>query len=229
MIAAKEDRLLAATVACLATHGFQVSSASLATAAGLGEATLFRTFGSKAALLAATYPYVLAQLTAPLTATGPRPGERLQAVLARWWEDTALAALAQPAVFACWRLWRGAASAAPERVYGPFAAARPLLHRAVGGMGARTPSRLPTQAVVPLLTGQWLVAVELAQSALAQTPDAEPTSQRLLLQALYAGWWASTGWAAELPAEPAARPLTGLEALQHKYGLTSDNSPNGNF
>jgi AcrR family transcriptional regulator len=215
MIAAKEDVLLAAAVACMATQGFQVPGLTLANAAHVGEGTLYRTFDDKAALLAATYPYVLAQLTAPLAEGGPRPGERLQAVLARWWEATALVALAQPTVFACWRLWRGAAQAPSDCIYGPFAAVRPLLQQAVGRLNARSQGRLPAGAVVPLLAGQWLVAVELAQAALARTPGAEPSSQRPLLQALYAGWWASTGWAAELLAEPVVGPLTGIAAIEH--------------
>jgi AcrR family transcriptional regulator len=229
MIADKQDVLLAAAVACMATQGFQVPSLTLAQAAHVGEGTLYRTFSDKAALLAATYPYVLAQLTAPLAAAGPRPGERLQAVLARWWEATALAALAQPAVFACWRLWRGAAQAPPESVYGPFARVRPLLQQALGRLGARRQGRLPAGAVVPLLAGQWLVAVELAQAALALTPQAEPASQRPLLQALYASWWASTGWEAELAAEPVVGPLTGIAALQHALRDRWQHADNGDF
>lgn len=77
MIADKETRVWAAAVACVADYDFQVPTARIAAHAGVGEATLFRTFATKDLLLAATYPYVLVQLTATL---GPRLGEALREV-----------------------------------------------------------------------------------------------------------------------------------------------------
>lgn len=229
MIANKEEKILAATIDCLATHGFQASTSQLATAAGVGEATLFRSFENKLALLAATYPYVLTQLTAGLAEASPRPGESLRAVLARWWEVTALAALAQPTVFACWRLWRGSASPPNDYLFGPFASVRPLLHQALGAVGARQRGPVPPRAVVPVLAAQWGLAVELAQARQATQPAGMLAGPLPLLQALYASWWASTGWDDALPAQPAAAALTGIERLQQKYNLLPETTPNGNF
>jgi AcrR family transcriptional regulator len=208
MIADKADRLLAATVACLATQGFTVSSATLAAQAGVGEGTLFRTFPSRAALLAATYPYVLTRLTPSLPS--PQPGARLQAVLAAWWLAAAEEALAQPAVFACWRLWRGSASADPGLVYGPFATVRVLLHQALGQLPQLPVGLLPPRAVVPLFTAQWAAAVELAQAG----PSAEA---RPLLQTLFTSWWASTGWSDKLAAVPDLSALTGIAQLVYQH------------
>lgn len=219
---AKDTRLLHATVVCLAEQGFQVPSKVLAARAGIPEPTLFRTFPTKAALLAATYPYVLAQLTAPLAGQGPQPGERLCAVLARWWTLTAAAALAAPAVFACWRLWRGSARAVPGLPYGPFAAARPLLHRALGPRSPHPTGRLPARAVVPLLAAHWAGSVELALG----TAEADRAA---LLGGLFASWWASTGWPAELPAEPAPASLSGIARLVQQYEPAGAPAATGNF
>lgn len=229
MIANKEEKILAAAVACLATHGFQASTSQLALAAGVGEATLLRPFANKAALVAATYPYVLAQLTADLAQAGPQPGESLRAVLARWWELTAQAALAHPAVFACWRLWRGSANAPSDSLFGPFAGVRPLLHQALGTVGVRQRGPVPTWAVVPGLAAHWGIAVELAQVRQATQPEWASAGALPLLQALYASWWTSTGWEEALPAQPAAASLTGIMRLQQKYNLLERPTPNGDF
>lgn len=231
MLPASDDRVLAATVTCLAEHGFQVSTATLAAGAQVGEATLFRRYRTKQALLAATGPYVLTQLTA--AATPPQPGETLKQLLARWWENAAAVALREPALFACWCLWRTAAGAPPAVRYGPFAAARALLHQTLNP-AARRALRLPTPAVVPTLAAQWLVAVELTTSG-PQATAAEKAGDQAQRQAVFASWWASTGLADQLAAVPVpgrgavSPPLTGLAALQQRYGLLPLSAPTGDF
>lgn len=229
MIADKEDRVLTATVAGLAKEGFEVLTATIATRAGVGTGTLFRTFATKELLVAATYPYVLAQLTLPLPEQTPRPGETLRAVLARWWEGSALAALAQPDVFACWRLWRGSARAVPGLRYGPFAGVRALFYQALGD-SARSGLQVLAAAVVPGLAAQWLVAVEQAQLGLRGPGSTAPADALPLLRQLYAAWWRSTGLADTLAAVPAAAIVAqraSLAAVLQRAGAV--HSPEGPF
>lgn len=208
--------MLEAAVACLAELGFRVPLATLAARAQLGQATVLRPFRTKQALLDATAPYVLTQLTAPVLAHPPQPGETLYALLNRWWEATAVVALQQPASFACWRLWRGATAAPPAVRYGPFAPVRALLPQAMGPM-ARYQLLLPPPAVVLTLAAQWLVALALAGAG-AAVPVVDLAPSQGLRQALFAQWWGSTGLAATLAAVPST-PRTALAVLQQHFQL----------
>jgi hypothetical protein len=132
-----------------------------------------------------------------LTPTGaPQKYERLQPLLARWWQLAATAALAHPRAFAFWRLYRTSRTpfGVGEPLLGPFA----TLPEAMGPILAyRTLRELPNTAMTPtllatLLTAQWTAVVEVVLT----DPDCrtnEKLRTKLLLQS-FEGWWRGLGW-----------------------------------
>jgi AcrR family transcriptional regulator len=91
------DRLLAAAQTALNTHGADASLDDIAKAAGVGNATLYRHFPTRAALIEAVYDHRIAALCALATELSRtrEPGralhEWLQALVAHITEDRVLA------------------------------------------------------------------------------------------------------------------------------------------
>ena len=110
-------------------------TAEIASLAGVGVGTLFRTFPSKEALLQATFEHAIQQLTAPLQAGvgEAQRNEYLHQLLERWWQLTAQAALAYPEAFDLWRLVRTMPRAAlpVAPLLGPFADVSALVEEAL--------------------------------------------------------------------------------------------------
>jgi AcrR family transcriptional regulator len=230
--------LLDRALTCFATHGLQATSIDdLTTALDVSNRTLYRELGNKAALVEAVYAYATAQLLVDYPAA-PQGGETLQGYLGRWWQQTAVAAQADPRAFRYWQFYRTSPHLpATELVLGPFTALPDLLAK----LGVkRTAEALPLP--LPLLSrwwaAQWTAAVEVVLTD--PTCQGRPAlGQRVLTQA-YSSWWQSLGVAATVPAaKKAAQPtmlgyllkgavdhftppaaLTGIAALEEQLKKT---------
>lgn len=199
--------LLDQSLTCFAQHGLQGTSIDELTAAlRVSHRTFYQVLGKKAVVIEQVYAYATQRLLIGCP-EAPRAGEKLQQYLGRWWQQTAVAAQADPRAFRYWQFYRTSphVTAASEPVLGPFAAVPDLLTQALKQPRARPAAdALPLPVLSRWGAAQWTAAVEVvltdpacqAQSALGQ---------RLLTQA-YASWWQSLGIAATVPA--AATPPT---------------------
>lgn len=190
-------------------------TAEIASLAGVGVGTLFRTFPSKEALLQATYEHAIQQLTAPLQAGEgeAQRGEYLQQLLERWWQLTAQAALAYPEAFDLWRLVRTMPRAAlpVDPLLGPFAAVPALVEEAFARSPWYAEKGLPLRVLIASLAAQWTAAVDVVLRDGACQAEAALTT-RVLTQA-YKGWWHSLDLSTSLnaawqntPVKPRPKP-----------------------
>ena len=197
-------------------HGVHATkTAEIASLAGVGVGTLFRTFPTKEALLQATYEHALAQLTAPLQAGAgeAQRNEYLHQLLERWWQLTAHAALAYPEAFDLWRLERTMPRAALpiDPLLGPFAAVPALVEEAFARNPWYAEKGLSLSLLCASMAAQWTAAVEVVLADRACQADAGLRT-RVLTQA-YQGWWHSLGLSTSLaaawqppPAKPRPKP-----------------------
>lgn len=190
-------------------------TAEIASLAGVGVGTLFRTFPSKETLLQACYEHAIQQLTAPLQAGEgeAQRGEYLHQLLERWWQLTAQAALAYPEAFDLWRLVRTMPRAALPVVplLGPFATVPTLVEEAFARSPWYAEKGLPLSVLTASLAAQWTAAVDVVLRDHACEADAALRT-RVLTQA-YKGWWQSLGLSTSLnaawqttPAKPRPKP-----------------------
>jgi AcrR family transcriptional regulator len=188
-------------------------TAEIATLAGVGVGTLFRTFPTKEALLQATYEHAVQQLSAPLQAGvgEAQRGEYLHQQLERWWRLTAQAALAYTEAFDLWRLVRTSPrAAAPQApLLGPFAAVPALVAEALARSPRHAEKMVPVSVLAASLAAQWTAAVEVVLRDSAC--QAEPALTTRVLAQAYQGWWQSLGLPTYLDAawqttRPVARP-----------------------
>jgi AcrR family transcriptional regulator len=195
-------------------------TAEIASLAGVGVGTLFRTFPTKAALLQATYEHAIAQLTAPLQAGEGevRRQEYLHQYLERWWQLTAQAALAHPAAFDLWRLVRTMPRAAVPLppLLGPFAALSAPVEEALARSPWHAQKGVPLSVLLASLAAQWTAAVDVVLSDEACRAEAA-LGKQVLAQA-YTGWWQSLGLSKSLDAggpalasKPRPKPASGIE------------------
>jgi AcrR family transcriptional regulator len=199
--------LLDRALTCFATHGLQATSIDdLTTALDVSNRTLYRELGNKAALVEAVYAHATAQLLGDYPAA-PQAGETLQAYLGRWWQQTAVAAQADPRAFRYWQFYRTSPHLpAAELVLGPFAALPEMLTHLVAQPGGRRAAEaLPLPVLSRWWAAQWTAAVEVVLTD--PTCQGRPAlGQRVLTQA-YSSWWQSLGLAATvLAAKKAAQP-----------------------
>jgi AcrR family transcriptional regulator len=188
-------------------------TAEIATLAGVGVGTLFRTFPTKVALLQASYEHAVQQLAAPMQGGvgEAQRGEHLHQQLERWWRLTAQAALAYSEAFDLWRLVRTSPRAAAPQVplLGPFAAVPALVEDALARSPRQAEKMVPLSVLTASLAAQWTAAVEVVLRDDACQAEATLTT-RVLAQA-YQGWWQSLGLPTYLEAawqttRPIARP-----------------------
>lgn len=203
--------LLDRALTCFATHGLQATSIDdLTTALDVSNRTLYRELGNKAALVEAVYAYATAQLLVDYPAA-PQAGETWQGYLGRWWQQTAVAAQADPRAFRYWQFYRTSPHLpAAELVLGPFAALPDLLAQ----LGIkRAAEALPLPVLSRWWAAQWTAAVEVVLTD--PTCQGRPAlGQRVLTQA-YTSWWQSLGVAATAPAaKKAAQPTVWGYLLQ---------------
>jgi len=167
------------------------TTADIAQHAGVSVGTLFRTFPTKEDLLDNVYAYAMTQLQQPLLVGpgSPQRGENLTKLLQRWWHLSAQVALAQPHVFAFWRLYRPAAHPAP--LLGPFEPVPGLLARALARATFSRTKPLPVPVMVAALVGQWTAALDLVLTD--PTCQTDPALRQLVLERAYAGWWQGLG------------------------------------
>jgi len=171
------------------------TTAEIARHAGVSNGTLFRLFPTKEDLLDNVYAYAMSQLQQPLLAGpgAPQRGEHLTKLLQRWWHLPAQVALAQPHVFAFWRLYRHAARSAaqPTVLLGPFESVGGLIERALARNTWSRTKPLPVPLMVAALAGQWTAALDLVLTDPACQADA--SLRQLVLERAYAGWWQGLG------------------------------------
>jgi AcrR family transcriptional regulator len=174
----------------------------IATLAGVGVGTLFRTFPSKEALLQATYEHALQQLVAPMqNGVGEaQRNEYLHQLLERWWQLTAQAALTYREAFDLWRLVRTMPRAAlpVAPLLGPFADLSVLVEEALARSVWQAEKGVPLSVFTTSLAAQWTAAVDVVLGDHACRADPALTT-RVLTQA-YKGWWQSLGLSTSLPA-----------------------------
>ncbi|GAB3639149.1 hypothetical protein GCM10027422_47400 [Hymenobacter arcticus] len=183
-------------------------TAEIASLAGVGVGTLFRTFPNKEALLQATYEHAIQRLTTPLQ-TGAGEAQRneyLHQQLERWWQLTAQAALAYPEAFDLWRLVRTMPRAAlpVEPLLGPFVAVPALVAEAFARSTWYAEKGLPLPVLTASLAAQWTAAVDVVLTDRACQTDVA-LRERVLRQA-YQGWWQSLGLSTSLSAAWQATP-----------------------
>jgi AcrR family transcriptional regulator len=201
-------------------------TAEIATLAGVGVGTLFRTFPTKAALLQATYEHAIAQLTAPLQGGDgeARRQEYLHQYLERWWQLSAQAALAYPEAFDVWRLVRTtprpAAPLAP--LLGPFAALAGPVEEALAGSPWHAQKGVPRSVLLASLAAQWTAAVDVVLSDGA-CRAAVALGKQVLAQA-YTGWWQSLGLSKSLAvaksaaaSKPHPKPVSEIEVWSQLF------------
>lgn len=221
-----------------ALQGVQATkTAEIATLAGVGVGTLFRTFPTKEALLQAAYEHAIQYLIAPLQdgVGEARRGEYLHQQLDRWWQLTAQAARAYPEAFDLWRLVRTTPRAASgEPLLGPFAAVAVLIEEAFARSPSQAKKGVPLSVLTASLAAQWTAAVDVVLSDLACQAEAA-LATHVLAQASKS-WWQSTGLptyleAAWQTAPVVRRPKPVSEKLQLLTFLlqvaTSASSPPG--
>jgi AcrR family transcriptional regulator len=191
--------LLESALTCFLERGLHAASTDyIATAAQISHGRLYRSVANKDELIKQVYDHVLDQLQAPLRSPAgvPKDYERLQPLLARWWQMAASAAQTHPRAFAFWRLYRTSRTAfgVGEPLLGPFA----LLPEAMAPiLKYRTRTELPNPNMSPtllvtLLTAQWTAVVEV----LLTDPDCR-TNEKLrtkLLTQSFEGWWRGLSW-----------------------------------
>lgn len=229
MIANKNTLLLEAALTCFVERGFHATTtADVATRANVGNATLFRAFASKEALMEATHTYAVTQLASLLTdkERAARPNERLYDLLSRWWQHTTEAALVHSVAFRYWCLYRATPRlGAPETrsfEFGPFADVPALVERAVGQAPWLTTNALPIRMIVPLLVTQWTAVMEIVIAIASEQADVN--LRAVLLSRAYIKWWGMI----ELPSHTLvadnikplatpAKPTPGIDAISAKY------------
>lgn len=183
------------------------TTADIAKHAGVSVGTLFRTFPTKEDLLDNVYAYAMTQLQQPLLAGpgSPQRGEYLTKLLQRWWHLPAQVALAQPHVFAFWRLYRTSVYAAthPAPLLGPFEPVPGLLERALARNTWSRTKPLPTALMGAAFIGQWTAALDLVLTD--PTCQAEAPLRQLVLERAYTGWWQGLGLSDFLEVESVPR------------------------
>jgi len=191
--------LLESALTCFLERGLHAASTDyIATAAQISHGRLYRLVANKDDLIEQVYAHALALLQAPLLSPAgvPKDYERLQPLLARWWQLAATAAQTHPRAFAFWRLYRASRTAfgVSEPLLGPFT---PLPEAMAPILAYRSLRELPNANISPtllatLLTAQWTAVVEVVLT----DPDCrtnEALRTKLLAQS-FEGWWRGLGW-----------------------------------
>jgi AcrR family transcriptional regulator len=191
--------LLESALTCFLERGLHAASTDyIATTAKISHGRLYRLVANKDLLIEQVYAQAMAQLQAPLlsSAGAPKDYERLQSLLARWWQLAASAAQTHPQAFAFWRLYRTSRTAfgVGELLLGPFTQLPKVMAPI---LAYRTLRELPNASTSPtllttLLTAQWTAVVEVVLT----NPDCranEALRTKLLAQS-FEGWWRGLSW-----------------------------------